>query len=426
MNDGIFRPYLDDYQPKSKRIRLDADLATTPAPVANAAPKVEAKILQNPPLSNFQGQMNNLPPSQNLQNLTKQQIQNLTEYYQSFYINQILANNLGSKTSGGKIVRNTKTKKLPTVTKPYEKKPTPLPMPSTPNLITTSNLPILTPSPPDSKLKITPIHLNFSEQLSTAHMFTSTNPVMQLSEVITREARKKMKTIDPENMYIECPVCNKKIKRLYHFQRHMRIHSGEKQHCCPYCPYKSVRKDNLNSHMKTHEKHRQLKNGCGKSYPLNGGLPMNNLQMALNLGSSNELTAMKLLNLKNLQTAPKLNNLPLSPLPKLPVLSTPNLVNLPNLNFCASTPMIKTDSSEHNVTNVKNLPTLPNLNVSPVTFSNPILSLLSGKHLNLASGITKIKSNQSEENEIVDIEEEDKQVNKSVGSLSSGHDSGNL
>lgn len=55
-------------------------------------------------------------------------------------------------------------------------------------------------------------------------------------------------------MYIQCPICQKRIKRLYHFQRHMRIHSGEKTHQCPFCSYKSVRKDNLKSHMKTHEK----------------------------------------------------------------------------------------------------------------------------------------------------------------------------
>lgn len=78
---------------------------------------------------------------------------------------------------------------------------------------------------------------------------------LSLSASIVREAKHQLKGLDPENMYIECPLCNKRIKRLYHFQRHMRIHSGEKSHQCPYCPYRSVRKDNLKSHLKTHEKH---------------------------------------------------------------------------------------------------------------------------------------------------------------------------
>ena len=71
---------------------------------------------------------------------------------------------------------------------------------------------------------------------------------------IVKKAKEQSKGVDPENMYIQCPICQKRIKRLYHFQRHMRIHTGEKTHQCPNCQYKSVRKDNLKSHMKTHEK----------------------------------------------------------------------------------------------------------------------------------------------------------------------------
>lgn len=84
---------------------------------------------------------------------------------------------------------------------------------------------------------------------------TGIGSARKLSSSIVREAKNQLKGLDPENMYIECPLCHKRIKRLYHFQRHMRIHSGEKSHQCPYCPYKSVRKDNLKSHLKTHEKH---------------------------------------------------------------------------------------------------------------------------------------------------------------------------
>jgi DNA-directed RNA polymerase subunit RPC12/RpoP len=87
------------------------------------------------------------------------------------------------------------------------------------------------------------------------HRINSRGSAMKLSSSIVREAKNQLKGLDPENMYIECPLCHKRIKRLYHFQRHMRIHSGEKSHQCPYCPYKSVRKDNLKSHLKTHEKH---------------------------------------------------------------------------------------------------------------------------------------------------------------------------
>ncbi|MEL6741121.1 MAG: C2H2-type zinc finger protein [Planctomycetota bacterium] len=72
---------------------------------------------------------------------------------------------------------------------------------------------------------------------------------------IVNNVKERMRGRDPENMYIQCQICGKRIKRLYHFHRHMRIHTGDKTHQCPYCNYKSVRKDNLKSHMKTHEKH---------------------------------------------------------------------------------------------------------------------------------------------------------------------------
>ena len=46
---------------------------------------------------------------------------------------------------------------------------------------------------------------------------------ISLSASIIREAKNQLKGLDPENMYIECPICHKRIKRLYHFQRHMRF-----------------------------------------------------------------------------------------------------------------------------------------------------------------------------------------------------------
>ena len=63
---------------------------------------------------------------------------------------------------------------------------------------------------------------------------------------------------DDDQAYLQCHICDKRIKRKYHFHRHLRTHSGEKQHQCPVCKYRSVRKDNLKSHMKTHRKHIDL------------------------------------------------------------------------------------------------------------------------------------------------------------------------
>ena len=84
---------------------------------------------------------------------------------------------------------------------------------------------------------------------------TTKNNIHNINGALINQNKDHFKSHDPENMYIQCPICQKRIKRLYHFHRHMRIHTGEKSHQCPYCHYKSVRKDNLKSHMKTHEKH---------------------------------------------------------------------------------------------------------------------------------------------------------------------------
>ena len=72
-------------------------------------------------------------------------------------------------------------------------------------------------------------------------------------ENIWNSIRKNIKGKNTERTYIECSICHKRIKRLYHFHRHMKIHTGKKDYKCPYCSYSSFRKDNLKSHMKKHK-----------------------------------------------------------------------------------------------------------------------------------------------------------------------------
>ena len=74
------------------------------------------------------------------------------------------------------------------------------------------------------------------------------------AEVILSSIKKLVQGKNAENMSFECPVCHKHIKRLYHFHRHIKIHTGNKEHKCQFCSYSSVRGDNLKSHMKTHER----------------------------------------------------------------------------------------------------------------------------------------------------------------------------
>ena len=90
------------------------------------------------------------------------------------------------------------------------------------------------------------------------HKDTSKVPANKISahqaEVILNSIKKLVQGKNTENMSFECPICHKCIKRLYHFHRHIKIHTGNKEHKCKFCSYSSVRKDNLKSHMKTHER----------------------------------------------------------------------------------------------------------------------------------------------------------------------------
>lgn len=54
---------------------------------------------------------------------------------------------------------------------------------------------------------------------------------------------------------LECPYCDYTFPRLSHFERHYRIHTGEKPFSCEHCLNSTSDKSNLIKHMWIHLMH---------------------------------------------------------------------------------------------------------------------------------------------------------------------------
>lgn len=92
---------------------------------------------------------------------------------------------------------------------------------------------------------------------SSVSSATSRSPIMAdapLASPELPETRKKRPKKEDRAKKYECKTCYKCFTTLGHLARHMRIHTGERKHVCPYpdCESRFARQDNCMQHYRTH------------------------------------------------------------------------------------------------------------------------------------------------------------------------------
>jgi uncharacterized Zn-finger protein len=61
-----------------------------------------------------------------------------------------------------------------------------------------------------------------------------------------------MKTHTSEKKPFACTICGYTTTRRNHFNRHLRVHSGEKPFACKQCDFTATQKDHLTRHLRLH------------------------------------------------------------------------------------------------------------------------------------------------------------------------------
>ena len=134
--------------------------------------------------------------------------------------------------------------------------PAPQPPLMAPLMISTTQLPAITP-----KLQLMSPKSSISASSSTSSMSMTKNHLQPTyphyappSRLPTPPVSATIKELrDPKRKHV-CKVCSRCFTTSGHLARHNRIHTGERKHQCPWptCSARFARQDNCMQHYKTH------------------------------------------------------------------------------------------------------------------------------------------------------------------------------
>lgn len=82
---------------------------------------------------------------------------------------------------------------------------------------------------------------------------------LNITSLIVNRSRDDSLSIDPSLLAFKCKVCHKGFKHRRSLNRHVKLHSGEKNFKCPHCTSAFARSDHLKAHLRTHNNSKPYK-----------------------------------------------------------------------------------------------------------------------------------------------------------------------